>query len=144
DCSEASFDLLHGLTTGHSTQRIGEFTFGMLVGELIPELFSTTFGQRVFFLNTAAESNNFFGGEVTRDVVPRWIGVPILLELVCCPLRASFLMFAGQSGVARSGYDGILTAAGVEVGLRLRGVELGSAVLLGAAQACRRADEGKV
>src|SRR5699024_4033418 len=90
DGSQASFDLLNSLAAGHCPQRIGEFSFWMLTGELIPELFGTALSQCMFFLHTSAKPYNFLGSEITGDVAPAWIGVPILLDLIRCCLNDGF------------------------------------------------------
>src|SRR5690625_7757038 len=88
--TQAGLDLLYSLTTGHSTQGIWELTCGMLAGELFPRLLSTAFCQGMFFLNPTAGSNDLFCTKVAGDVLPTRVGIPILLDLICCCLNGLF------------------------------------------------------
>src|SRR5699024_2419064 len=85
-----SFDLLHGLATGHGSQRIGKFARLVFSGELVPELFCTAAGQGVLLLDTTTQTNDFFCAVVTGDTRPARVVIPVLLELICCCLNCLF------------------------------------------------------
>src|SRR5699024_11563974 len=81
---------LHSIHVALPIFGVGKVSGLVFIRELIPQFLRATASQCMFFLNASAQSYNFFSRVVASNVFPTGVGIPVLLNLVCCCLDCLF------------------------------------------------------
>ena len=75
----AGFGLLHGLASGDGAEGVDVALLGAAV-DLVPQLFGTALGQRVFDVHAATQTHHVGGGVAALHTFPAGVGGPVFLQ----------------------------------------------------------------